>query len=754
MAVISGELAFACDYEYEQDLQPNMDKPRCERLWGRLTLSFPLLAALACVPCYAKPLAAKLTAVSVQVTEPLGQARSGWPLTFGMPVPRGALSKLSAVTILDDQGVPLPVQARSLAQWDDGSTKWVLLDTQVDLKPHQRRTLIVKTGARRRPARSLRVVENTERIDIDTGVLRFAIPTKRYGPFEAVGFDGGSVVQGTKSTLQLSGAALEARAPLRVTILDRGPLRARVELRGEYGNGFDYVTRIEAYAGQTFLRIWHTFVNRNRADVVELSRLSIEIPLSIPKRAAYDLGIEGAPPVTGAVSRARIRAHQIDNPRYRIDRQEREGRLAGWVQVRAPGLHAGVGGRWFWQEYPKAIEVTRKGISYDLWPAEAKRAKVGVGAAKTHELVVWFTNAEPSSPTDPSGLIEPLVAAVDPSWIARTGALPQAVDPQSARMFIEKVREAFRRCRDRNDRERWDDRGTVECPGPEGAIPRVGFYGMWNWGDWGFPGYQDKTKGCDAWGNLEYDTTQVLALAFAATGDTAIHEAMIAAGRHFMDVDRIHFYPRKPTWVGMNHPKNPLHFSFALGGIDLGHTWTEGLVSLYYLTGDERALEAARGIADYLRARAKSGVGRGNARQLGWPQIALLAVADATEEQSYREAALAYAREGMRRHPPNRLRNWKVGILADALAYTHQTAHDDQIEKWLDQYAHAVAAAPAPWDARLLPGTAYVARMRRDEKLRDLVLARAAEIQLGGWGKPFTLNGRIGFRVYSLLGEE
>jgi hypothetical protein len=44
--------------------------------------------------------------------------------------------------------------------------------------------------------------------------------------------------------------------------------------------------------------------------------------------------------------------------------------------------------------------------------------------------------------------------------------------------------------------------------------------------------------------------------------------------------------------------------------------------------------------------------------------------------------------------------------------------------------------------------------MRRDEKLRDLVLARAAEIQLGGWGKPFTLNGRIGFRVYSLLGEE
>ena len=112
---------------------------------------------------------------------------------------------------------------------------------------------------------------------------------------------------------------------------------------------------------------------------------------------------------------------------------------------------------------------------------------------------------------------------------------------------------------------------------------------MWNWGDWNFRGYQDTTKGTDSWGNLEYDTAYVLALTYAASGDAEVYDQMVAAARHFIDVDTIHACPTHPEWVGMNHPKNPLHFSFELGGPDLGHTWTQGSLAYYYLTGDERA---------------------------------------------------------------------------------------------------------------------------------------------------------------------
>lgn len=274
---------------------------------------------------------------------------------------------------------------------------------------------------------------------------------------------------------------------------------------------------------------------------------------------------------------------------------------------------------------------------------------------------------------------------------------------------------------------------------------------MFNWGDWNFPGYHDTTKGCDAWGNLEYDTTQVLALAYAATGERAYYESMVAAARHFMDVDRIYFQPERPTWVGMNHPKNPLHFTFALGGVDLGHTWTEGLLSYYYLTGDERGLHAARGIADYLVRRLRTTV-RGNPRQWGWPQIALTAAYEATGDPEYRRAALEYARGGMAAHAPGTLDSWKVGILAEGLSYTHSVTQDPTIRRWLERYAAAVSKDKrgARIDPRFLPAVGYVGRLTANAHYLGLATATVSRLQFASWGKPFTIAGRIGFRLLSL----
>ena len=719
--------------------------------------------------------------VPVTVSAPDGVARSKWPLSFGFPLPRGATREPLAIGIRGPGGAALPVQARVLARWDDGSVRWELLDTQVTLAAHQRLSLRVLPGKSGVVARPIRLSEGGDRFDIDTHAVRFDTSKTGRAIIDALGPAGQSATGALWMSMVAKGNRSVARPPRIVRVVEPGPLRTRIEMEGSYGNGFDYLVRIDAYDEQPFVRVLHTFINRNPAAYVSIGEMSLDLPLAGAGGTAYAIGVDGKAASAGALDRREVRATQLDNMIYQVEGVVTPGRMAGWVSVNGDVATVGLAAPWLWQEYPQGFTLRGDRVTYQLWDSAAPPAKAGMGAAKTHELVVWAGVKEALARRRTATIARPLLAVVDPKWIARTRALPQAIAPgrQTSR-FLDTVEKAFVRYRDRNDTELWDDCQRVTCaqgggaertptahpaeqpeagaqradptPGPEDR-PRKGAYGMWNWGDWNFPGYHDDIKGCDAWGNEEYDTPQVLALGFAATGEPAMYEYMVAAARHFMDVDRIYFNQEHPDWVGMNHPKNPLHFTFELGGVDLGHTWTEGLLSYFYLTGDSRGLEAARGIADYLLGRLGSHALRGNPRQWGWPQIALLAVFDATGDGRYRTGALEYARRGLRAVPPEGDHDWKVGILADALAYTHAVTKDKEIEAWLRAYAKNVAAAP-PHDARFYPGVAYVARLSHDPKLRALALDRAAQLDLGSWGKPFTINGRIGFRIYSLLNEE
>lgn len=715
----------------------------------------PCRAALLALVIVVVLLPARLLAfapITVTVEERGGVARRRWPLTVSLPFSRGALRPDTAVKIVDSHGVATPVQARPLVTWPDGSVRWLLLDTEVTLKAHQAHHLRVQAG--RAPSVPVKVhaSESDDGIAIDTGVIRFTVPKKRFAIIDAVYLGGAKrpVTAGLSAVLMAGERRGEAQPPARIALTERGPLRVRVELQGSYGNGFDYLVRLEAYAGQPFVRVWHTFINRFPTPYVSLPRVGLELPFNEPYPARYRFGMTDAKPRSGSL-RDGLELFQVDNETHQVDRAPSAGTLAGWIELDGPGGVIGLASRWFWQEYPQSIAARPDRLVYDLWAPQGDPAKAGVGAAKTHEFVVWI--APPHSL--PAGIAAvaatPLLGVVDPARIAASGALPLALSPRGASAaFVQKAVEAAYRYAERNDTEVWEDCGAVRCEESGLERQRTGAYGMWNWGDWNFRGYKDTTKGTDSWGNLEYDTALVLALTYASSGDARVHDQMVAAARHFIDVDTIYACPARPEWVGMNHPKNPLHFSFELGGPDLGHTWTQGEIAYFYLSGDERGLAAARGIADYLAERVRNPM-RGNPRQWGWPQVALLAVYDATGERRYRDAAVAYAQGGMAAHPPTASTQWKLGILADGLAYTHAATGDAAIKKWLEAYAAAVMKRQAREDARAFPAVAYVATLNRDRRMRAAARERADQVDLGSWGKPFSVSGRIGFRIEALL---
>lgn len=690
--------------------------------------------------------------LSIEVHEPHGLVRSQWPLTVGVPFPQGKLRDVSQFTLVEGEA-PIPTQTRALSRWPDGSVRWLLLDWQSDFSPRQVRHFHAGTARHATAARHPLTVTNREDgVAVDTGVLQFIVPKNHFAIVDQVRIGGGTAVIGPVSSFfDLGDHRIPAEAPLSVTILEPGPLRARIEIRGHYRVAFEYVVRIDAFAGQPFVRILHSFEQHSAEAYTFARQIAIDVPVRLDPPITYAAGRENAAAIDGTLPNLGVSVLQADNDTLQVNGQRQPGHAAGWVDLRNASAGVALASRFFWQEYPQSFHLQATSLTYNLWPAEAAPAKIGMGAAKTHELVLQFHGQTAPTAVAMRALVDPVLPRVDAQWIVSTGALRNSIAPNvETNLFLNELMAAYRRYEKSVANEQWDDSGAVRCPDPSHERPRRGFFGMFNWGDWNYRGYHDSTKGCDAWGNLEYDLTQVLALAYAATAEPIYHERMVAAARHFMDVDRIHYQHEHPNWVGMNHPKNPLHFTFELGGVDLGHTWTEGLLSYYYFTGDERALQAATGIADYLVRRLRTGHLRGNPRQFGWPQIALIAAYDATANDAYRQAALGYARSGMAAHPPDALNDWKLGILAEALSYTHSVTQDSAIEQWLRRYATGIVARGGAVDARFMPAVAYVGRITGNRDYTRAAMAAIAHSKLGSWGKPLTINGRLAFRVLSL----
>jgi hypothetical protein len=84
----------------------------------------------------------------VTVVEDLGSARVAWPVSTGFPLPPGLAKDDSSIALEDTAGGgKLPVQTRVLARWPDGSVRWVLIDTALDLAARRSRKLRVRVSS-------------------------------------------------------------------------------------------------------------------------------------------------------------------------------------------------------------------------------------------------------------------------------------------------------------------------------------------------------------------------------------------------------------------------------------------------------------------------------------------------------------------------------------------------------------------------------------------------------------------------------
>jgi hypothetical protein len=613
------------------------------------------------------------------VDEPTGISRAGWPVTSGLPLPRGALHDAGAAALFGADGRETPLQAAALARWPDGSIRWLLLDFACDLTASQKKRLLLRYGPGTKAAAvpdpvTLRA-ENGAAV-VTTGPLRVRLSPEAFRLLDNVWLDrnGDGRFSDAERVTAPDGAGITltapdgqvfraAESPARLAFEESGPLRACVRIEGRHqsshGTMFRYVVRLHFFRGCPFVRMHYTFIN-DSPETLMAQIQSLELAFSIAGRRDPQIVLDGEERPGG-------RLLQVDDTRYDLYGKPAGRRAAGWAALAGDGHGLAVGVREFWQNWPKELDVTadriRVGICpglpgplYDGKPLDEEckleyylrggHYSFKVGVARTHELWATFFAGK----ADPGGLASffgaaetPLLAQCRSEYVAACGVLG-ALSPAGSKESREydALAEAFfeRHLADR---------------------ARVREYGLLNHGDW-------YNTAWDSWGNLEYDTARIWFQQYLRTGDRRYFDRAEQAARHFIDVDVIHavnplvqaypgsarvrpgqvwahcvghsggYYGRYQDGKYSDLAALKMTGAYQLGLYDFGHVWVGGAFDQYLLTGDRRARDVAVLVSDAMAELCPTRY-TDHIRQVGWPMHLLVSAYEATADERYLAAA-------------------------------------------------------------------------------------------------------------------
>ncbi|MFO7899146.1 MAG: hypothetical protein R6V58_08810 [Planctomycetota bacterium] len=347
-------------------------------------------------------IAASAAAVEIETTvaDDADTARTPGVVTAGIPFARGAVDDVARLSV-SVGGKHVPAQFIELAPWPDGSVRWALMDTQVDLPAGGKATLVVRDdGGNVAPKAPVKVKKGRDAVTVSSGPLQFTIDLNAFNLFKSITVDGKEQVTGGGKGLVIvtkDGKRVGAARPDEVTVEQAGPMKAIVCLRGKYPGLHDgllrYTVRITAYAGRRFVKLhaWlqnegaHGYTEREGKPNPEwftFDGMAVELGLGLGGELVADCeGVQqpGKLKVLQVHRRPIDRHHQgwrfddflsvVSGDRQSFKRGERTD---GLFRVRGRGGTLTAAVRHFWQQYEKAIELDGQMLRLWLWPTEGE----------------------------------------------------------------------------------------------------------------------------------------------------------------------------------------------------------------------------------------------------------------------------------------------------------------------------------------------------------------------------------------------
>lgn len=743
--------------------------------------------------------------------------RATLPVTTGVPFPMGRIGSENRLRLVDAGGKEVPLQAQTLLRWPDGSLKWVLLDFQTTGLGQTPYTLEFGSQVSRKVGDSRLKVEDTPAgISVETGPLKFVVSRRRLGFVESLALDSNGdgkfgeaeqiITPKQPASFRLTGpdgTVYTTDAPPDELVLEeKGPLRAVVRASGRHAAAggrkfFAYTIRFHAYAGQPYLRVQHTFGNDyGESEFVSIKSLALHLPLARANAGETRWALGSEPNLSGALNgndSVRLRQHRDD--RYTVTTaQERalaEGkRSAGWAEWSDGARSVTVAVRDFWQNYPKDVVIGPDGMELFLCPPvradeyESFKGtvdeyrqyfylmegayKLRQGVQKTHDIWLDFSGA--ARPSIIRHHRAPLFASAPATWYADSKALGEIAPVRPGGILAQydaafaKSFEGYLQNREINHE-----------------------FGMLNFGDW----WGERQVN---WGNSEYDTQHALILQFTRTGDSRYLRAAEEMEWHNRDIDFVH-HNTDPIKVGGNwmhaightgnyFTENPFKRGYINGYMAApSHTFLEGHLDYYFLTGDRLSLETARSTADRYASYQMTNYDYNNSRDSGWHLILEVAMYNATYDRFYHNAARMIVDRVLERQTPDG--GWRrqlaadhclciprhhgsvgfmVAVLLSGMRNYYQATGDERVvnsivraahflidDMWVPEargfrYTSCPKSKVGPWSNFLLfDGIAFAHRRTNDPKLGKVLLdgTGSAIEGMAGWGKDFTMYTRV-----------
>lgn len=521
--------------------------------------------------------------VTLPLEAPGGLPAGGFPVSCGVPFAPGELTDEQAVQLFGSEGKEVPLQIKVLARWPDGSLKWLLFDfIATGAKPH---TVRFGPGVKRAPVLSdLRLVEGASYVEVHTRSLDVEVG---HGPNDLL-------VNEMAASMIESGQAYRFLRES-VEFVGRGPIRASVKVSGYAENATGrlgrFVARIEAYAGLPYVRlILRVFNDAGRT--LKVSDLSLTVPAKGSTAAEFGVDMyPGAPPLT----LQQANWQQFDVRDQKGTTLATGERAPGWVALKNPRADRFsflVAVRHFRPRFPKSLEWGHTGLTVRLFAPTKDDPfyEPTMGEALSHELLLCGLPAG-ASPKEVAEAFQNPPRLFDREYFCGAGGLGDAVIHDAA--HLPTFHEAAKALE-----------GELNLEGRGKGIRH-------------FPDtYSGASTGAfiDSWMNFYHDTFHGMCLEYLMTGDRRWFDLAEASARHYMDVDIIHHWPPNPSLVGLPHGTGPNHTGHDPYSL-IAHL--NGLVDLYFLTGDPDAWEAAIGVGEGIM-RNNYGFG-GSSRDQGWP---------------------------------------------------------------------------------------------------------------------------------------